>query len=235
MDVFSVGTISLILLYVPGYIYIHVIDYFLLKREKPQFEITIQGLIASACIFIAFICWPYQLLNNKKELLITACIEALSNNTENSFKQFVITNIKDIGIFYFLLCLYSSIISLLFSLIRRNEKISTIIQKITQRDYFQSVLLRFYYESLNQIVIITMDNNNKYMGFLIGAPDNEQSNHIILCQPLFFENSEFKYLQAEKILIDANKISLIEVLTKENKNGNKRRKSKFQLRGRFTK
>ena len=52
MDLFSFNTIILILFYVPGYIFIHTVDYFLLKREKTQFEITIQGLLASVCLLI---------------------------------------------------------------------------------------------------------------------------------------------------------------------------------------
>ena len=55
MDLFSFNTIILILFYVPGYIFIHTVDYFLLKREKTQFEITIQGLLASVCLLVFFV------------------------------------------------------------------------------------------------------------------------------------------------------------------------------------
>lgn len=55
MDLFSFNTIILILCYVPGYIFIHTVDYFLLKSEKTQFEITIQGLLASVCLLIFFV------------------------------------------------------------------------------------------------------------------------------------------------------------------------------------
>jgi len=38
VDILSLNTIFLLLLYVPGYIFIRVTDHFLLKREKSQFD-----------------------------------------------------------------------------------------------------------------------------------------------------------------------------------------------------
>ena len=60
MDLFSFNTIILILFYVPGYIFIHTVDYFLLKREKTQFEITIQGLLVSVCLLIFFVICAFR-------------------------------------------------------------------------------------------------------------------------------------------------------------------------------
>ena len=79
MDLFSFNTIILILFYVPGYIFIHTVDYFLLKREKTQFEITIQGLLASVCLLIFFVICSFFLLIAKplslKNFKINFCDE----------------------------------------------------------------------------------------------------------------------------------------------------------------
>ena len=72
------------------------------------------------------------------------------------------------------------------------------------------------------MAIVTLDGNVKYWGYIVGSPDNEQSNHIILYNPLVFDKKKCIQLQAEKILIDTNKIKLIEVLPKEEENGKQR-------------
>ena len=56
----SATTILMVLTFMPGYIFIKVKDYFLLKREKSKFEATVQSVIASAIIWIAFIALPCQ-------------------------------------------------------------------------------------------------------------------------------------------------------------------------------
>ena len=213
MDLFSFNTIILILFYVPGYIFIHTVDYFLLKREKTQFEITIQGLLASVCLLIFFVIWPYQPFNAKKEFILQFLLNFISSKDKEVLFTNISQNIKYIGIIYFLLCLYSFVFSVLYSLIRRTKLISFIIQ---------SVFLRFFHESINKMAIVTLDDNVKYWGYIVGSPDNEQSNHIILYNPLVFDKKKFIQLQAEKILIDTNKIKLIEVLPKEEENGKQR-------------
>lgn len=222
MDLFSFNTIILILCYVPGYIFIHTVDYFLLKREKTQFEITIQGLLASVCLLIFFVIWPYQPFNAKKEFILQFLLNFISSKDKEVLFTNISQNIKYIGIIYFLLCLYSFVFSVLYSLIRRTKLISFIIQCVTKRDYFQSVFLRFFHESINKMAIVTLDDNVKYWGYIVGSPDNEQSNHIILYNPLVFDKKKFIQLQAEKILIDTNKIKLIEVLPKEEENEKQR-------------
>lgn len=72
------------------------------------------------------------------------------------------------------------------------------------------------------MAIVTLDDNVKYWGYIVGSPDNEQSNHIILYNPLVFDKKKFIQLQAKKILIDTNKIKLIEVLPKEEENEKQR-------------
>lgn len=90
MDLFSFNTIILILFYVPGYIFIHTVDYFLLKREKTQFEITIQGLLASVCLLIFFVIWPYQPFNAKKEFILQFLLSFISSKD----KEVLFTNIE---------------------------------------------------------------------------------------------------------------------------------------------
>jgi len=88
-------------------IFIHTVDYFLLKREKTQFEITIQGLLVSVCLLIFFVIWPYQPFNAKKEFILQFLLNFISSKDKEVLFTNISQNIKYIGIIYFLLCLYS--------------------------------------------------------------------------------------------------------------------------------
>jgi purine-cytosine permease-like protein len=54
MDFNPVSLLLFILVLVPGYIFIHIRDYYLVKGEKSQFEKTVQGIIASTIIWVVF-------------------------------------------------------------------------------------------------------------------------------------------------------------------------------------
>ena len=209
MDILSLNTIFLLLLYVPGYIFIRVTDHFLLKREKSQFEITIQGLAAS----ILILC-KYQLFNAEKEKIIKLWILALYLKNHNGTYVELLEYKNYIAVLYLLLCGYSFLFALLYSIIRRRKRISVFIEKITGRDYFQSVEMGFYYTSLGKRIIITLDNGTKYLGYLEGAPDNDndKDRKIIIYNPRILENAEWLELQADRILLDTNKITSSEII-----------------------
>ena len=96
MDILSLNTIFLLLLYVPGYIFIRVTDHFLLKREKSQFEITIQGLAASILIFVIFILCKYQLFNAEKEKIIKSKNDLYVKSLEKINKDFLDDGVEEV-------------------------------------------------------------------------------------------------------------------------------------------
>ncbi|MDR3312245.1 MAG: DUF6338 family protein, partial [Spirochaetaceae bacterium] len=55
MDFNPISLILFILVFVPGYIFIHILDYHLVKGEKSQFEKTVQGILASTIIWVIFL------------------------------------------------------------------------------------------------------------------------------------------------------------------------------------
>lgn len=215
MELFSLNTMLLILLYVPGYIFIQTVDYFLLKREKSQFEKTIQGLLVSAVIFVLFILIDYQPFNSEKKAIINLLLLKIKQPNNAYIIPYIIEKMKYFGIFFILLCIYSFVLASLYSTIRKTNIVSMIVQKITGRDYFQNVELRFYSESINKVVVITMNQGNKYFGSLIGAPDQENDKKIIIYDPYIIENKALVKLKADRLLIDTNNIELLEVIFKE--------------------
>ena len=215
MELFSLNTLLIIILYVPGYIFIQTVDYFLLKREKSQFEKTIQGLLASAVIFVLFILVDYQPLNSEKRAIINLFLLKIKQPENIYIIPCIIEKTKYFCIFFLLLCSYSFIFACLYSIIRKTMVVSKIIQKFTSRDYFQNVELRFYSEAINKVVIITMNNETKYLGSLIGTPDQENDKKIIVYDPYIIEKGKLVKLQADRLLIDTNNVGLLEVIFKE--------------------
>ena len=131
---------------------------------------------------------------------------------------------------FILLCFYSFVFAVLYSIIRKTYFISNLIQKLTSRDYFQNVELRFYSESINRVVIITMKKGTKYLGSLIGTPDQENDKKIIVYDPYIIENGILVKLQADRLLIDTNNVDLLEVVFKEEKKCQKKKGFKKHLK-----
>ncbi|MGI5172838.1 hypothetical protein H0R92_04455 [Treponema sp. OMZ 840] len=229
MELFSLNTLLIVLLYAPGYIFIQTVDYFLLKREKSQFEKTIQGLLASAVIFVVFILCDFQILNTEKKAIINLFLLKIKHPENVYIIPVIIEKFKYLGIFFLLLCLYSFVLACIYSIIRKTAFVSNIIQKITQRDYFQSVGLRFYSEAMNKVVIITMNNESKYLGSLIGAPDHENDKKIIIYDPYVIENAKLVKLRSDRLLIDTNNVRLLEVVFEEEEKCQTKKKLKTSV------
>jgi len=211
MEIFGLNTVFLILFFVPGYIYIQTVDHFLLKRDKTQFEKTIQGLIASMMIWILFYLIRWQPLNNEKEAVINLIILRIQTPNNPYVIEYLIKKLPYIAGLFLLLCFYSFIAASVFATIRKTKLVANIIQLFTGRDYFQNVEFRFYTEGINKTVILTMKNGFRYVGILEGSPDQENDKKIIVSDPYIIENKELVKLRANRLLVDTNNVDLLEL------------------------
>ncbi|MDY3723708.1 MAG: DUF6338 family protein [Treponema sp.] len=218
MEIVSLNTIFIIAFFIPGYIFIHTKDYFLLKCEKSQFEKTIQGLIASLVIWGVFLLIKHQPFNEQKEAIINVFILFKFKNNEIA-KEYLIQNRQIIIKLLLLVCLYSFFLAIIYSLVRKNILISNLIHLLTRRDYFERVKIRFFFEGINGTIIVSMKNGKRYLGILEGAIDQEKDNHIILSDPYIIEEKEIVKLFASKLLINMDDVDLIELNKGELKHG----------------
>ena len=135
MEIVSLNTIFIIAFFIPGYIFIHTKDYFLLKCEKSQFEKTIQGLIASLVIWGVFLLIKHQPFNEQKEAIINVFILFKFKNNEIA-KEYLIQNRQIIIKLLLLVCLYSFFLAIIYSLVRKNILISNLIHLLTRLRMF---------------------------------------------------------------------------------------------------
>ena len=211
MEFNPISLLLFILVFVPGYIFIHILDYHLVKGEKSQFEKTVQGVFASTIIWVIFLFIPTIPLIETKRKLIFDCI----------FKIFVFNKILDDKAFnsvinaglllYFSVIIVSVIVGNIWGWIRRRKRIDDCFRFFTGRDRYRTVSLRFFTEYFGSTIIVTNAGGKKYAGILTGAPD-DSDDAIILSKPLVLENREFVRMRALAILLYLKDIDRIEVI-----------------------
>ena len=221
MEVDVIKALSFLLVFVPGYIFIHTLDYHLLKGEKSQFEKTVQAILSSAMIWTLFIIFPFQPLNDKKESIVNLVL-LLLKSPENKFTlPLLLDRLEDGLVLFVLLCVYSFVLATAYAIFRKFRLTGHIIQLITRRDYFKEVALRFYSEGLNHPVIVTMKNKNRYLGTMIGTPDQVNDHKIILYEPFVQSGQTWEKLIANRLLVDTNDLDLIELRMEESNHAGK--------------
>jgi hypothetical protein len=214
MNINPIQVAVFILAFVPGYIFVHTLDYHLLKGEKSQFEKTVQVLLASTIIWLIALLFPFLFpVENKKEMIIYLISDLIKYSRSKEIINSEIIDYSGDAIYVFIvICFYSFILSNVLAILRRCKIIDLIIRTVTRRDWFKTVSLRFYTEQLGSTLLVTMKSEKKYVGVLVGAPDDKNDNSIILSNPSSIESLKFVKLAAKKMLINVTETSKIEVL-----------------------
>lgn len=219
MEIDGIKALTFVLVFVPGYIFIHTLDYHLLKGEKSQFEKTIQAVISSVILWTLFILFPFQPLNDQKQYIINTFFSIIEDPNNKKTISILFQKINYSLILFGLLCVYSFIFAFLYGILRKTRIISKFIQLLTRRDYFKEVAFRFFSEGLDKTVIINMKNHNRYLGILIGTPDQKDDHKIIIHDSYIQEENKWSKLIADRLLIDLNDIELIEISMEDTTNG----------------
>jgi hypothetical protein len=222
VDFSPIQLVIFILVFVPGYIFIHITDYHLLKGEKSQFEKTVQVLLASTVIWVVMVILPcVPFITQKKTLVINYIISAIDkkpNALSDIDKQQLINTALWV---YIAVLVYTFVAANIYGWLRRFNRIDFCIKSFTGRDRYKTVSLRFYTENLGSTVAVTNGEGKKFVGILGGAPDSTEDNAIILYNPSVIEGSEFLELSTTVMLLYVSDITRLEVIKniKEQKNG----------------
>jgi len=206
-----------ILMFVPGYIFIQIIDHYLLKGEKSQFEKTIQVLFTSTVIWLFVFVWPWFIpVQKQKEAVIGIIKQGMINNKQREyFVSEIINSSEKVTILFIFVCIYAFLGANLWGYLRRTKKIDNFIRAITKRDWYKTVSLRFFDENIDSTILITTKDKRRYIGILNGAPDDKTDNHIIIVDPYYVEEKKFVKLAAVSTIINIDDIELIEVIKKK--------------------
>jgi len=179
-----------ILLFLPGFIFVQTLEYHLLREKKSQFEKTLEILLWSAFIWmIAFalpIWWPFSHCRNE-------CLQGIQVFIKNDLALKNISNLEQVlssfVIFFLTVCSYSLLISTIWGFLRKTKRIDAVIKWATGRDWYPSVLVRFFEQNIDKAVEINV-GENKYLGILNTAPDKQNDDYIILKQVLLVQGDD---------------------------------------------
>jgi hypothetical protein len=215
MNFEPVQVVIFILIFVPGFIFVQTIDHHLQKGEKSQFEKTVQILLASTIIWVVVIILPLGLPGLSDRVFVMGLWKDYLGHKENS-AALLLSNYHKMIYLYVVVCLYTFVSGNIWGIVRRGKTFDRAIRRVTGRDWYKTVALRFYDESINARVIVTKKDKRKYLGILNGAPDDIKDDHVIIVDPHFIENttdgSKFVKLKAIGMLFDMKEVETIEVL-----------------------
>lgn len=209
-----------ILAFVPGYIFIQTLDHHLLKGEKTQFEKTVQILLASTVIWLLALVCPFLVpVQNEKTVLLDIIRRAITEEKAYPVvKADLVTNAGKAAALFITVCVYSFLCANFWGILRRTSLLDRFVRRLTKRDWYKTVSLRFFSENINATVLVTKKDKLRYAGVLNGAPDDKNDNCIIIAAPHILEkrNGKFEFikLSANSLLVNTNEIEVIEVLKK---------------------
>jgi hypothetical protein len=218
MDFYPVSLILFILVFVPGYIFIHILDYHLVKGEKSQFEKTVQGLLVSTIIWPIMMFFPYiPFVMEHRKIVIDYLKDAFITKQLNG--NYETESIVNSFIFlYLIVCGYVFVLGNIWGWIRRHKTIDDWFRFFTGRDRYKTVSLRFYTEYFGSTVAVSTFDGKKYAGVLTGAPD-DNNDAIIINKPFVLEGNTFMRMSANAMLLYIDKINRVEVLKQLERRG----------------
>ncbi len=188
-----------ILLFIPGFIFVQTKDYHLLREKKPQLQKTLEIVLMSAAIWLIFITTPILIKKHIPVLGNVARSEVIKA-IENAFKQDKkipsltneILKIRSSAAWFFVTVNFWSFISaFVWGILRKTNKIDGIILYFVGRDWYPSVVFKFYRENLEKAVRINT-NTNSFLGVLHSTPDNKEDNYVILKDPYLINEVDLK-------------------------------------------
>jgi hypothetical protein len=166
-----------IFLLLPGFIWVQVYEYHLLREKKEQFVKTLEIVLWSAFIWALAYAMPSGWFGG-------ALRDQVVGTVKNSFNAGIILPSREWDLdvlinFFFVVYLQTFIAANAWGFMRKWRRVDGAIKYFTGRDWYSSVAFRFFNENVNKGVIVKVQGV-RYMGILYGAPDTAEDKYIIL-------------------------------------------------------
>jgi Family of unknown function (DUF6338) len=180
LDTLKLGLYILLLL--PGFLFVQVREYHLLREKKPQFEKSLEIILGSCFIWTVALAlpwwWPWP---SSRASIVREAAPILEELAGHSTADHAVStaSLQSYARFFFAVCLWSFIAANAWGAIRKNVRIDRLIKYLTGRSWYPSVALQFFKYSLDQAVIVTSENK-RYLGILASAPDTYDDQHLLL-------------------------------------------------------
>jgi hypothetical protein len=168
-----------VLLLLPGFIFVQVREYHLLREKRSQFEKSLDILLWSAAIWMVACTipfwWPWSA---SRVLALGEAKLALQNASSPPWLKIFTT---DSALFFGTVSAWSFVIANAWGMVRKAKRTDAIVHFITGRDWYPSVALKFFEQNVNKIVVVET-TNDRYLGVLHSGPDSKEDPYIILSE-----------------------------------------------------
>lgn len=221
LDPIKIGLV--VLVFVPGFIFIQIIERHLLREKKPQFEKTLEIILASALIWLLVLSAPDLVSPSESKEKVISLVEKslqiakpVDSNSKGGSPVALIENeeIRSVFSAFSLLFLYTCICSFLIAnawgMIRKVSFVDKVMNFLTGRDWFPNASFRFFKENLGKAIELET-KSGKYIGILQTAPDVKEDRYIILSNPLQILKDGKKYKVEKLELTQSILISIDEI------------------------
>lgn len=174
-----------VILLLPGFIFVQVREYHLLREKRSQFEKSLDILLWSAAIWMAACTvpfwWPW---NASRSLALSEVKIALQNAASPDWLKVFTT---DSARFFATVAGWSFVVANAWGLLRKGKIADAIIHFVTGRDWYPSVALKFFEQNVETIVVVET-TNDRYLAVLHTAPDSKEDPHIMLSEVVSLPN-----------------------------------------------
>lgn len=178
-DPFKLGLYVLLLL--PGFIFVQVREYYLLREKRSQFEKTLDIILWSAALWMAActlpLWWPWA---SSRTAALGEVKAALQNSTAPNWST---AFTSDSAVFFGTVSGWSFVLANAWGIVRKRRIADALIHFLTGRDWYSSVALKFFDKNVERVVVVET-TKNRYMGVLHSAPDTKEDPHVILSEPI---------------------------------------------------
>ncbi len=211
-DLFKIGVY--ILLFVPGYIFVQTKDHHLLREKKPQFEKTLEIVLWTAIIWVvAFSVPSWSWCTGSRDAICSVINGSIAKKDGLAYLPVeIMRHGRSSGLLFLCVCFWSFFMSNIWGWARKKTWIDSYVKFITGRDWYPSVVFRFFSENIDKAVQVSV-NGTKYIGILFSAPDTKEDKYIIITNPhqiVSNENGEFSLEKLELVDFMAIKFNNID-------------------------
>jgi len=179
----------IVLLLMPGFLWVQVRDHHLARENRPQFEHTFAIILVSSFIWILALMapwwWPW---GNARSAVLTASASLLAMSVKDASEHWGTIITLDSGRFFVVVCGWTFVIANGWGVLRKSPWIDIAIRWCTGRAWYPTVSFQFFQRNLNKTVVLK-SGDNLYWGVLTAAPDNAADPFIILTEVSVLEHA----------------------------------------------
>jgi hypothetical protein len=217
----------LVVLLLPGFIFVQAQEHHLLREKKPQFEKTLEIILESCLIWIVALTspfwWPWpQARDQVRNELVSLANTQFGGGHTTPPHLVAGHDLVILAEFFFAVCLWSLIIANIWGIIRKDARIDAAFVFLTGRSWYPAVTLEFFKRSLSKAVVVETKDEARYMGILASAPDTIEGKYIILRSVAFLpkpepgKDSNVESLPlVEEMLLNIDGVALVQRLKPE--------------------